>query len=274
MLAACLIWSYWPTITELFEFWGSNDDYSVGQLVPLVALCLVWRERAHLARENLRPSWWGSVVVALSQVMRFAGVYYAYGSAERYSLILLVSGTILLITGRDIWRRLVWIQVFLLLMVPLPGRVHNLVSLPLQDWATFLGVFALELLGFHVAREGNVLHLDNDTTVMVAEACSGLRMLTAFIFTAAVLSFLLRRPLWQKLTILLSSIPIAILANGIRVLATSVFMHQTRSPATEQQFHDLAGLLMMPLAIVILLAELKLLQKLTSAAAPPQPATT
>jgi exosortase len=271
LLAGCLTWSYWPTITELFEFWGSNDDYSVGQLVPLVALYLVWRARAHLAKENLRPSRLGLAVVLLSQVVRFAGVYYAYGSAERYSLVLLVSGLILLLAGQDVWRRLIWVQAFLLLMVPLPGRIHNLISLPLQDGATLLGVFALESLGFYVAREGNILHLGGETTVMVAEACSGLRMLTAFVFTAAVLTFLIRRPVWQKVTLVVSSIPIAVVSNGLRVLIMSIAIHYVQDTTVEQRFHDLAGLLMMPLAIVILLVELKLLQKLASAAAPGRP---
>lgn len=264
LLTGLFVWSFWPTIAELVEFWRGNDDYSVGQLVPLVAVYLVWRERGKLAATALRPNWWGLAIVGVGLALRFGGLYYAYASAERLALVVMISGVILLVAGWRVWRHLIWVQVFLLLMLPLPQRVHNLISLPLQDWATALGLFGLELLGFFVAREGNILYLNDNTTLMVAEACSGLRMLTAFIFTAAVLIFLVQRPAWHKVAILLSSIPVAVLANGLRVLVTAIFVHFSQDPALEQHFHDLAGLLMMPLAIVVLLGELKLLAVLTA----------
>lgn len=262
-----LLWSYWPTLAELVEFWATNDDYSVGQLVPLVAAYLIWRERVHLAPERLRPSWAGLGLVLFSQAMRFGGLYYDRASVERLSIVIAVAGLVLLIGGWLVTQRLKWVLVFLLLMVPLPGRVHDAIAMPLQDWATALGLFSLELFGFLVVREGNVLRLGEHATVMVAEACSGLRMLTAFVFTSAVLCFLVRRPAWQKLTILASSIPVAVLANGIRVFVTSVFIYYARDPSLEQKFHDFAGLLMMPLAVAILLGELAFLKALTTPAA-------
>lgn len=259
VLLACLAWSYWPTLNDLFAFWQRNQDYSVGQLVPLVAIYLIWRERSWLSPEKLRPTAWGLALVMAAQVIRFLAVYYAYASAERFSFVLTIAGLILLLGGWVVFRRLVWVQLFLLLMVPLPQRVHNLIALPLQTWATRLGCFGLELLGFYVRREGNMLYVDDQSSVLVAEACSGLRMLTAFVFTAALLCFLIRRPSWQKLLLLVSSIPIAVAANGLRVLATSVVIHWTKNPLIEQQFHDVAGLAMMPLAVLILVAELKFL---------------
>lgn len=262
-LLACLAWSYWPTLSDLFAFWQRNDDYSAGQLVPLVVVYLVWRERGRLSFDRLRPTAWGLALLMMSQLMRFLGIYYAYASAERFSFVLTVSGLLLLLGGWEVFRRLIWVQLFLLLMVPLPQRVHNLIALPLQTWATTLGCAGLELLGFYVRREGNMLYVDDQSSVLVAEACSGLRMLTAFIFTAALLCFLVRRPPWQKLLLLVSSIPVAVASNGLRVLATSVVVHWTKNPLVEQQFHDAAGLAMMPLAVLILVAELKFLALVT-----------
>jgi len=262
LLTGLVVWSYWPTITGLREFWAANDDYSAGMLVPLVTLYLVWRERQQLGAAVVRPSAWGLGLVLVSQLMRFGGVYYAFASAERLSLIVLVSGLLLLVAGRAVFRRLIWVQAFLLLMVPLPQRIHYAVALPLQEWATSIAVFGLELLGYYVTREGNVLRMDERSAVMVAEACSGLRMLTAFVFTAAVLCFLVRRPVWQKAALVASSLPIAVFSNGLRVLITSVWVAAVRDVSVEQRLHDAAGLLMMPLAVLILLGEVKFLGRI------------
>jgi exosortase/archaeosortase family protein len=113
-----------------------------------------------------------------------------------------------------------------------------------------------------VTREGNVLRMDERSAVMVAEACSGLRMLTAFVFTAAVLCFLVRRPVWQKAALVASSLPIAVFSNGLRVLITSVWVAAVRDVSVEQRLHDAAGLLMMPLAVLILLGEVKFLGRI------------
>ncbi|MEW6252960.1 MAG: archaeosortase/exosortase family protein, partial [Planctomycetota bacterium] len=77
LLLACLLWSYWPTLRELWDVWQVDDDCSVGQLVPLVAIWLAWRERDALRRTVLRPHWAGAALLVSSQVVRFAGIYYA-----------------------------------------------------------------------------------------------------------------------------------------------------------------------------------------------------
>jgi exosortase len=258
-LLALVLWSYWPTLAELYEYWQNNQDYSVGQLVPLVALYLLWSKRNELRVADVRASAAGWLLLAASQAARFMGLYWAYASGERLSFILAISGVVLLLGGWTIFRRTIWIQAFLLLMMPLPTRVHYAIALPLQNWATSLGHFGLELLGYYVVREGNVLTVNETSQVMVAEACSGLRMLTAFVFTAAVLCFLIRRPAWKRVVLLLSSVPVAVISNGLRVLGTSLFVHYSESEALEKSVHDLAGLLMMPLAVLLLVAELKLL---------------
>jgi exosortase len=269
-LVGCLLWSYWPTVKELCEFWARNQDYSVGALVPLVAVYLVWRDRVELRRQSIRPCWWGCGVILLAEVARLGGVYFGYGSAERYALVLCIAGAVLLAAGRTVFRRLVWVLAFLLLMVPLPARVHELIALPLQNLATASAVFGLELLGFFVVREGNVLQLETGQSVAVAEACSGLRMLTAFVFVAALLAFLVDRPRWHKLVLLLFSVPVAVFCNSLRVIATSLFVHYSGSSALTTTFHDAAGLAMMPLAILISVGLLSLLRMFSEA----QPAST
>jgi len=152
---------------------------------------------------------------------------------------------------------------FLFLCVPLPGRIHNVISGPLQNYATIGAVFVLELFGVTVVREGNVITLNHDTPLAVAEACSGLRMLTAFVVVAATFAFLIKRPRWQKGALMVSSIPVAIVCNLARLVVTAILYLQTDNETAERFFHDGAGLMMMPLAVIALAGELWLLQRLT-----------
>ena len=64
LLAVTLLWSYWPTLVELWQFWHRSGDYSVGRLVPLVAAYLIWSDRRNLRGFATRANWWGLGVFA------------------------------------------------------------------------------------------------------------------------------------------------------------------------------------------------------------------
>jgi exosortase len=259
---ATLVWAYWTTIYALTRDLNADENYSVGLLVPFVALYLAWRERDALRQCAWRPAWWGGTgLILAAQAARFYGLDSLIESAERYALVLTVVGMVLLVAGSQVFRRLLWVLLFLFLMVPLPGRVHNMISGPLQTQAATGAVFLLEVLGASVHRTGNVLTV-NGAEVAVAEACSGLRMLTAFVVVAATLAYLVKRPRWQKAVLVVSSVPVAILCNLARLCITAELFAMGFGKAAETFFHDFAGLAMMPLAVLILAGELALMKKL------------
>jgi exosortase len=263
-LVLLTVWSYWPTIVSLFKEWQRDDDYSAGQLVPLVALYLLWRERKTLRGCLAKPCWWaGAGLLILALIGRIYGLLFMFESAERYSLVLTIAGLVLMVGGRQVFRIVSWILLFLFLMVPFPGRVHNLISGPLQRLATTGSVFLLEAFGVRVSQQGNVVMLDENTPMAVAEACSGLRMLMAFIIVAAFTAYIVNRSRLQKAVILLSSIPVAVMCNIVRLFVTGVLMLLVSTQAGEKFFHDFAGLAMMPVAVLIMFGELWLMDKLT-----------
>lgn len=262
ILCVVLLWAYWPTITDLIREWQENDNYSVGQLVPFAALYLVWQERHRLRECEVKPSWGGIAPLLAAQLAYLGGLVFLYESAQRYALALTIVSVVLIVAGRQLAWRLKWVLAFLFLMVPLPGKIHNLVSGPLQDYATSGAVYFLELFGTSVSREGQVLVLNNEVPVAVAEACSGLRMLTAFVVVACVIAYVIDRPRWQKAVVVVSSVPVAIVCNLIRLVVTAELFVCTRSDIAETFFHDFAGLTMMPLAIAMILGELWLLAQI------------
>lgn len=253
MLVAGFFWSYWPTLTVLWKQWQINQDYSAGQLVPLVALYVIWLQRADLAKLPVQMSWWGLAVLVVSQIARVAGVLMGYGSIEQYSAVLAIFGLTWFTVGYPIARRLIWVFLFLLLLAPLPRRVHTMLAMPMQNFATTSAVFGLELLGYLIERQGNVLTLSAGSTIAVAEACSGLRMLTAFIMVGAALAFVIHRPGWQKAVLVVATIPVAVVANTLRLIITAVLYESVNSEVGEKFFHDFAGLTMMPFAFAVLI---------------------
>lgn len=265
VIFASLVWCYWSTIRGLMGDWRNDPNYSVGQLVPLVAVYLAWHDRAKLNDTDRAPCWWGLALIVLAQCARIFGLLFLFESAERYALVLTVIGVVLFLAGRHVAWKMRWILLFLFLMVPLPGRVHNAISGPLQSAATSGAVVSLELLGVHVTREGNVMVLNDRVPVAVAEACSGLRMLTAFVVVAAAFAFLVNRSRWQNVLLVFSAIPVAIVCNLLRLVATSLLFLWVSGDVAQSFFHDFAGWTMMPAAIGMLAGVLWVSSRLVEA---------
>jgi exosortase len=262
VLLTVTIWSYWQVIVSMNGVWQLSD-HSVGQLVPLLALYFLWRKRQLLYQCHLRPCWrYGPALVLAGEAMRILGCLTIRGSFERYSLPVVLAGLVLWIAGKQVFQRIQWILAFLLFMVPLPASVRLPITVRLQSLATSGSVFLLEAFGIQLEQQGNVLTLGEGLVLGVAEACSGLRMLMAFFVVAGFVSFMVDRSRKLKLVLLLSSMPLAVLCNIIRICLTALMMIGVSQEFAETFFHDFAGLVMMPAAVLLLFGELWLLDRL------------
>ncbi|MBC2724281.1 MAG: exosortase/archaeosortase family protein, partial [Desulfosporosinus sp.] len=229
-----------------------------------LAVYIAWTRREEFSRCRIRPSFlWGMAALLVALGLRVFGLYFLYGSAERLSLIVCLVGIILLLFGWSFFRKSITILLFLCLMLPLPRRVEAVITIPLQSWATSSAVFCLETLGYEIIREGNIIHL-GDTTVAVAEACNGLRMITAFFVIIGLVALLVKRQWWEKFILVLSALPIALLCNTIRLAITSIAFTKLEGEFWEKAFHDFGGYAMMPLALAMVVLELLILTKLTT----------
>lgn len=266
------LWSYWATVKELWQTWRGSDEYSAGLLVPFLAVYVLWTRRQDLAAVPVKRSlFWGAAVFAFGQAIRGLGLYLLYGSAEMVSIVFSVTALILMLFGWAVLRKAATVVLFLCLMLPWPHRVQTQISLPLQQWATSSAVFCLELLGYEVTQDGNVIDMGN-TSVAVAEACNGLRMVTAFLVIGALMVLLARRSLWEKLVVLASSLPIAYLCNVIRLTVTAMLYKVIENEGVRDMIHSSAGYAMMPLALAFVVGEFWLLKQLASPPTPMEPA--
>jgi exosortase len=246
---------------HLSERWWVDPEYSHGYLVPVFALGLLWLRRQTLEGAVLKPSWWALPLLAAGLGLRLGGTYFYYTWLNQLSFLLVLAAICVGVGGRSalLWT---WPAIcFLVFMIPLPARLETLLAQPLQHTATLASTNALQTFGVFAESEGNVILL-RDVEMGVVEACSGLRMLLVFIALSTAVAIVIHRSPRQKIIIALSAIPIALLCNIIRITLTGILHETVGHKLANAVFHDLAGLLMVPLALVFLVLELKLLAHL------------
>jgi len=260
-LCAVFIWAFWSTAGNLWQVWQNNPDYSAGQLVPLAALYMMASRRE--AIRKLRFRFWsgGLLAFALGVGVHLFGGLYMYGSLENAGMVLCAVGILMSILGREASVKLWYPLAFLFLMLPLPHRVHLSVLLPLQDLSTRVSGTVLEMLAIPVVQRGHVLEVAGHR-LAVAEACSGLRMALAFLIVTAVVVYLMRRPRWQKGIVLLSAVPIAIVCNVVRIVGSAFLYNAGFDALAQGAFHDGAGIMMMPVALLLIYVEFRVLENL------------
>jgi len=263
LILIAFLWSYWPGIIDLWSVWQGSDEYSSGLLVPFLTVYILWSRRHDLIQCRIKPCAWGILAFSAAQVIRLLGLFLMYGSAERLSIALSIGALVLLLFGWQLFRKVSTVLLFLCLMLPWPHRIQAAVALPLQRWATSSAVFCLELMGYEVLQEGNIIHI-GQASVAVAEACNGLRMVTAFFVISGLVVLLVKRAWWEKLIVLASSLPIALLCNTTRLTITALAFTVISGEYWEKIFHDFGGYAMMPLALAAVVGELWLLAKLTT----------
>ena len=137
------------------------------------------------------------------------------------ALIPVVAGIVLFVFGWAHLKIVAFPIAFLFLMIPIPAIIFNQIAFPLQLQASRFGEWAIATAGIPVLREGNVLILAH-TSLEVAEACSGIRSLVSLITLGIVYGYFMDSRAWVRTLIVLSAIPVAIIANGARVAGTGM----------------------------------------------------
>jgi exosortase len=269
-LGLCLLWAYWPTLRAIADRWSHDPQYSHGFLVPVFALIVLWSRRQWFPAGPPRPSWWGVAWLLGALVLRLAAGYLYLEPLDGLSLLPALVGICLLLGGRPALRWAWPALAFLGFMLPLPFQADVALAYPLRRLATLASTYLLQTFGLPAFAEGNIIVMD-DLRLGVVDACSGLGMLMTFFALATAMALLIDRPLLDKLLLVASAVPIALVANIARITGTAV-AHQTLGPeAARAILHDLAGWLMMPLALGLLWLELRLLARLLVPAEPAGP---
>ncbi len=249
--AVAFAFLYRHVLVKLVSDWATDDNYSHGFLIVPIALYFVWERREKLRQAVPRPSVLGLLLVLASVAVLVAGLLGAELFLTRISMLGVLAGAILFMLGWAHLAILLFPLAFLLLMIPIPAIIFNQIAFPLQLLASRFGEFALTLAGIPMLREGNVITLAN-TSLEVAEACSGIRSLISLITLALVYGYLADSRIWARTALTLAAIPVAIVANGIRVAGTGIAAHHLGAEAAMGFFHTFSGWLVFIVAFLLL----------------------
>jgi exosortase len=247
VIVALGLWAYWPTLLELAETWINVPDYSHGFLVAPLAVYFLWARRASCPAWTSNGLWLGLVLLGMSWSLRYFAARYFLSFLDAWSILPWTAAVVAILFGpRVLWWSLPSIA-FLWFMVPLPFSLEGQLSAPLQRIATKLSCFTLQLLGQPAFAEGNVIVVE-EVRLEVAQACSGLRLFFGVAALAFAYAVLVQRPWWERGLILAATIPVALVANAARIVATGLLLPLMTTKEAQLQAHDWAGWGMIPLA--------------------------
>ena len=221
-----------------------------GVFVPLVVAIIIWQRREELMETEIRPNWWGLVLVIWGGIQMIVGTLGVELFTSRTAFVVTVIGSIWFLCGTAMVKKLVFPLALLFLMVPIPGVVYNQITFKLQLLASQLAFGVLEFLNIPVLREGNVLVLTN-MHLQVVEACSGIRSLLTLTFLSLVYGYFFEPRMWVRVALLFSTLPIAVTANASRVAATGI-LSQYKPDMAQGFFHESTGFILFIVSLVML----------------------
>jgi exosortase len=242
---------FWRVGIDLIQDWSSNDNYSHGFLIIPIALFFVWEHRKRLLSTPTEPNNLGLIIVLASLGVLIVGILGFEFFLTRVSILGVLAGIVLFLFGWAHLQILFFPIAFLLLMIPIPAIVFNQIAFPLQLLASRFGEMILMAAQVPVLREGNVICLAN-TTLEVAEACSGIRSLVSLLTLGIVYGYLVDSRIWMRTALALTTIPIAILVNALRVAGTGLAASYYGPEVAEGFFHSFSGWLMFLVAFAAL----------------------
>ena len=253
LLAGAFLALYLPILINLATDWYNDDNYSHGFLIIPVAAWLIWKKRETLKSIPLETGKWGLPVIIASLLMFILGTAGAEFFTTRVSMVGLLLGITLYFCGPRFVREIWFSFFFLLFMIPVPYIIYYSMTFPLQLIGSKVAAGVLGLVGIPHLRQGNVIHLPNNYSLEVAEACSGLRSLVTLLALGALLAYWTQTSKIKASVLFLSTIPIAIAANIFRITITAIGAYGISRAIAENFIHELSGTIVFMFSLISLL---------------------
>ena len=246
----------------LMERWDSDSNYGHGYLIPLISLYFVWVKKDELRRLRAEASLWGLGLFVFGVLIGFLAMPLGSAVASGLVIVLMVNGLLLYLGGGKIYSMLWLPALYLIFMVPLPQQIHSRIALPLQHFASMVSAGILDgILGIPTIRKGNIIRLAGHS-LQVAEACSGMRSIMGLSALGVAFAYFWDRPLWERLFLILSTVPIAIIANICRVTGTGLAYDLGYERFARGFYHEFTGWFVFIFAMALFLLEAHIMSHL------------
>ena len=263
LLSVLLLFSYYGGLTNLLQRWGSQEEYSYGYFIPLIVIYFIYQKRASLSLIQFQPEWAGVYLVLFGLTLLVIGELSAIYILIHYSLVIVLFGLVLSMAGKVVLRQVFIPILILVTAIPLPYFIDSELSWRLQLLSSKLGVLFIRLFDIPVFLEGNVIDLGY-YKLQVVEACSGLSYLFPLMSLGFIAAYIYQAPLWQKIFLFLSTIPITVFMNSFRIGIIGILVNYGGIEQAEGFLHFFEGWVIFMACLLILWLELLVLIRLRS----------
>ncbi len=260
--AFCVGTFFHPVLVRLYGIWMSSDEYSFGIFIPFISLFMLWQQRDRLALIRFEASWLGVVVLVVGLALGALAQLASSVTIALYAFLISLAGLALAFVGRRGFAAVAAPLAMLILMLPLPDVLFRELSQALQLVSSRFGVAMLRAAGVSVFLEGNIIDLGS-MKLQVAEACSGLRYLFSLVALGVVAAYFFRAAMWQRLLLVVSTLPITVLMNSVRIALVGITVEHFGLEAAEGVLHAFEGLVVFMGCMVILIGLMWLMARLS-----------
>ena len=244
----------WPF---LWGNWVHEEDWQHGLVIPLFSLYLIYSRRQELLAATRKASFWGLPIMIGSLLLIMVG-FYPLGVyfVSHVGMVFLLLGLVLYMAGPHVLKVTYIPILYWLFAMPWPKMLYSRVAFPLQNLAAKGSALLLGASGMDITATGSSLDIVNihqkSVSLEVAEACSGIHSLMAYLALGVALAYLEDRPVWQRVTLVLCIVPVAIFTNILRVAITGTMFYIDHPDWGVKVMHELTGLLMLVPTFLIL----------------------
>ena len=249
-LAGLLI-VYSPVFYFLYDAWNLDPYYSHGFIVPVVSIFLVWSSRKELMKSLAVETDYPAIFVIIGILLYIVAIILDFRFLMYLSFIVSLGGVILFIWGSEVLKILLFPLCYLLLMFPLPYSITSAIAFPLQIFSSKSSVLLLNLLDISALQEGVNIHIPGFSFI-IERGCSGLQSIVALFTLAVLFAYLARGPIKKRIFLVFSSIPIALIANILRITIVILVAKAWGREAAESFFHTFSSLFLFSMAFLLL----------------------
>ena len=238
---------YWPTFRWLVLSWLSNPYYSHGFLVPLVSGFFVWIKRDEI--KMVEPSIVGAFILMVGASAYILGFVWDMRFLSALSLLIVLGGLSLSFLGIKATRAMIFPLCFLIFMIPL--LFINEIGFYLQSISVSCSAWILENVGLPITVASPEIHV-GDTVFTIGLPCSGINTVIALMTLAAIYAYIIRGAVYKRALLFVVALPIAILANILRVTSIILVANYRGVESAMGLFHDVSSPVFFLLAFLCL----------------------
>ena len=170
VIGAVLLYMYWPVFCWMIEQWENNPNYTHGYIVPLACGYLIFKKREILKKIPAKASMAGIRLFGVGMLLYLLGNRIEFVQISLFSFLVVVFGLVLFYQGRERFREFIFPLGYFIFAIPMPEYLESF-TIPLKSMASKVSTDIMQMFGFNVIREGNIIFLPN-YTLEVATACS------------------------------------------------------------------------------------------------------